>query len=311
MAVTLPVAPRPLPSAGRVWLRAIRPYAYPASVVPVAAGAGSAALAGSFSPLALVLTLVGCMALQTASNLVNEYYDWKQGADHEGSLGTGHVIQDGWLSPRRVLAAGIGTLLLGIVCGLILALQVGWPILALGLVGVVLAVGYTAPPLKLAYRGLGEIAVFFAFGPLMVLGGLLVHRPSGGVVTALAASLPVGLLVAAILHANNVRDLEDDRRVGKRTLATLLGHRGARQEYDVLLAGAYVSVVLAVALQLLPWPSLAAFASLPLALRVHRLVWRETEPRRLGPALPTTAALHLRFGLLLALGLFASLLLPR
>ena len=98
----------------------------------------------------------------------------------------------------------------------------GWPILLLGLIGVPLAYGYTAPPLKLAYRGLGELNVFVLMGPLMVLGGFLVHRAAGSRV-ALTASLPIGCLVAAILHANNLRDLDDDRALGKQTLATIVG----------------------------------------------------------------------------------------
>ena len=304
MAAASPPTVRPVPLA--VWLRAIRPYSFPASVVPVSAGGAAAALAGAFSPPIFLLTLLGCLALQAGSNLVNEYYDWRQGADHEGSLGPAHVIHLGWLSPRAVWWAAVASLALGSVIGFGLVAHAGWPILALGAAGVVLAWGYTAPPVKLAYRGLGELAVFIAFGPLMVLGSYLVHRPPSGapsLATALAASLPIGLLVAAILLANNVRDLDDDHRLGKRTLATLLGHTWARREFDLLVGGAYLGVLAVVLAGYLPWPALLAFASLPWAWRVRQLVARNLDPKVLTPAVKLTAAVHLRFGLLLALGM--------
>lgn len=308
---TVPALERPALLA--VWLRAIRVYSFPASVVPVAAGAATAALAGGFSLSAFLLALLGCVALQAGSNLVNEYFDWRQGADHEASLGPAHVIHLGWLAPNAVLAAALGSLALGSVVGLVLVAQVGWPILGLGLVGVLLAWGYTAPPFKLAYRGLGEIAVFLAFGPLMVAGSYLVHQPAAeapGLFTALAASVPIGLLVAAILHANNVRDLDDDRRLGKRTLATVFGHGGSRVEFDVLLGGAYGLVVLLVLVGWLPWPALLALASAPWAWRVRQLVARNFDPKVLLPAVKLTAAVHMRYGLLLAAGLALAVWLP-
>lgn len=292
----------PRPSSGRVWLRAIRPWSFAASVVPVAVGAGCAILAGQFSLPAFLLCMVGGVALQAGTNLVNDYYDWRQGADHTGSLGPSRVIQQGWLSPRAVLTGGIGFFAFAALCGFVLTALAGWPILLLGLVGVPLAYGYTAPPLKLAYRGLGELNVFFLMGPVMVLGGVLVHG-AAGVGTALAASVPVGFLVASILHANNIRDLDDDRRLGKRTVATLVGLGWAKREFGGLVFGAYAVLVGAVALRRLPWTALLALLSLPLALRAHRTVTEESEPTRLAPAVRQAARLHLYFGLLLALGL--------
>ena len=290
------------PGPARVWFQAIRPWSFAASVVPVAVGTGCAMLTGQFSPSAFLLCLVGGVALQAGTNLVNDYYDWRQGADHSGSLGPSRVIQQGWLSPREVLAGGVGFFGFAALCGLVLTGMAGWPILLLGLIGVPLAYGYTAPPLKLAYRGLGELNVFFLMGPVMVLGGVLVHG-TAGVRAALAASVPVGLLVASILHANNIRDLDDDRRLGKRTIATLVGLRWAKREFDALVFGAYAVLVGAVALRRLPLTALLPLLSLPLAVRAHRTVSEETEPTRLAPAVRQAATLHLYFGLLLTLGL--------
>ena len=290
------------PSAARVWFQAIRPWSFAASVVPVAVGAGCAVLVGQFSLPAFLLCMVGGVALQAGTNLVNDYYDWRQGADHSGSLGPSRVIQQGWLAPPAVLAGGIGIFVFAAVCGFVLTAMAGWPILLLGLIGVPLAYGYTAPPLKLAYRGLGELNVFFLMGPVMVLGGVLVHG-AAGVGAAFVASIPVGFLVASILHANNIRDLDDDRRLGKRTLATIVGLRWAKREFALLVFGAYAVLIGAVALRRLPRTALLALLSLPLALRAHRTVTDETEPKRLAPAVRQAAKLHLYFGLLLALGL--------
>src|SRR5829696_2383404 len=250
------------PSLPVVWYRATRPFSFTASIIPILVGSSCALLVGSFSPVAFLLCLGGAVALQAGTNLVNDYYDHQLGADHSGSLGPSRVIQEGWLAPRTVLAGGIAFFVIGGAAGFVLMGLAGWPILLLGLIGVPLAYGYTAPPLKLAYRGLGELNVFLLMGPLMVLGGFLVHR-AAGLSVALAASLPIGCVVAAILHANNVRDLDDDRALGKHTLATMVGPRWAKVELDVLLGGAFVALIGAVVARLLPWPALLALASLP------------------------------------------------
>ena len=149
----------------------------------------------------------------------------------------------------------------------------GWPILLLGLIGVPLAYGYTAPPLKLAYRGLGELNVFVLMGPMMVLGGFLVHRVAGMGV-ALTASVPIGCLVASILHANNLRDLDDDRALGKQTLATIVGPRWGKVEMLALLGGAYAALIAGVWLRVLPRPALLALLSPPAAVGVGKTVVR-------------------------------------
>lgn len=290
------------PGWPRVWYQATRPFSFTASIIPILVGGACAILAGSFSPVAFVVCLLGGMALQAGTNLANDYYDWRLGADHSGSLGPSRVIQQGWLSPKTILAGGIFFFVLGGLAGFALVGMAGWPILLLGLLGVPLAYGYTAPPLKLAYRGLGEVNVFLLMGPLMVLGGFLVHR-AVGLKLALAASIPIGCLVAAILHANNIRDLDDDRALGKHTLATLVGPRWAKVELDGLIWGAFVALVGGVVLRILPWPSLLALLSLPVALRTRRIVAEGTTPREIAPSVRQAARLHAQFGLLLAIGL--------
>jgi 1,4-dihydroxy-2-naphthoate octaprenyltransferase len=296
------------PSLPVIWYRATRPFSFTASIIPVLVGSACAIVAGGFSPVAFVVCLLGGVALQAGTNMVNDYYDWRLGADHSGSLGPSRVIQEGWLSPKTVLAGGITFFAIGAAAGFTLVGLAGWPILLLGLIGIPLAYGYTAPPLKLAYRGLGELNVFILMGPLMVLGGFLVHR-AVGLRIALTASLPIGCLVAAILHTNNIRDLDDDRALGKQTLATIVGPRWAKVEFDALVGGAYLGLIVAVWRRILPWPALLALCSLPIALQARRTVMEGDSPRALAPAVRQTAKLHAVFGVLLTTGLVSSALL--
>jgi 1,4-dihydroxy-2-naphthoate polyprenyltransferase len=288
-----------------IWYRATRPFSFTASIIPILVGSGCALVVGSFSPLAFLLCLAGGVALQAGTNMVNDYFDWRLGADHSGSLGPSRVIQEGWLSPRTVLIGGTGFFVLGGLAGFALVGLAGWPILLLGLIGIPLAYGYTAPPLKLAYRGLGELNVFVLMGPLMVLGGFLVHR-AAGLRIASVASLPIGCLVAAILHANNIRDLDDDRALGKQTLATIVGPTWAKVEFDALVGGAYLALIVAVWRRVLPIPALLALFSLPIALEARQTVMTGDSPRALAPAVRQTAKLHAVFGVLLASGLVIS-----
>jgi 1,4-dihydroxy-2-naphthoate octaprenyltransferase len=212
------------------------------------------------------------------------------------------VIQEGWLSPRAVLTGGVLFFVIGGAAGFVLMSTAGWPILLLGLIGVPLAYGYTAPPLKLAYRGLGELNVFVLMGPLMVLGGFLVHR-AAGLGVALTASLPIGCVVAAILHANNLRDLDDDRALGKKTLATIVGPTWAKWELGALIGGAYALLAAAVYWRVLPRTSLLALLSLPTAFKIGKTVVQGTTPLEVAPSVRQCARLHAEFGVLLALGI--------
>jgi 1,4-dihydroxy-2-naphthoate octaprenyltransferase len=166
---------------------------------------------------------------------------------------------------------------------------------------------YTAGPAALAYIGLGEITVFIFMGPIIVVGAYYVQAMRVGWDTVLA-SLPVGFLVAAILHANNLRDLESDRAIGKRTLATILGRARGNIEYYILVGGTYTVLLLTVLLNISPWYTLVTALTLPMAVALMRRVSVNTEPAALNPVLRKTAQLHVRFGLLLVSGWVIALL---
>lgn len=285
----------------RTWWWAARPFSFTAATVPVLLGTVVAAYDGHFNVLMFVLALVGSVLLQAGTNLINDYYDHVKGADTERSFGIGGMIQRGILSPRQVFAGGLVAFGVGSLIGLYIVSQTGVFILVLGVLSVLAGFFYTAGPAALAYIGLGEITVFIFMGPVIVVGAYYVQAGTVGWVTLLTA-LPVGFLVAAILHANNLRDLESDRAIGKRTLATILGRARANIEYYVLVGGAYVSLVVTVLAGIAPWQTLITFLTAPMAYGLMRRVAVNTEPAALNPVLRKTAQLHMRFGLLLVAG---------
>jgi 1,4-dihydroxy-2-naphthoate octaprenyltransferase len=291
----------------KVWWPTFRPWSYTAAVIPVALGTAKSAYHGVFNVWLFLLTLVGSIAIQAGTNLVNEYYDDIKGIDKVQVIGIGGAIQRGDLAARQVLAVGLACFALGSAIGLYLVSVTGPFIFWLGLLSVLTGYFYTAGPFALAYVGLGELAVFIFMGPVMVVGSYYVQMQTVTLPVVLA-SLPVGFLVAAILHANNLRDLDIDRAFGKRTLATLLGRAGARVEYYVLVGGTYVSLLLIVLLGFAPWWTLISLLTLPMAIRVMRIAGAETDPGALQPVLRLTGKLHMRFGLLLVGGWAAALL---
>lgn len=285
----------------RFWWAASRPFSFTASVIPVLVGTLLAA-EHHFSWWRALLALLGAVAIHAGTNLVNDYYDYKKGADGPDSLGPAGLIQQGRVAPRSVLIAGILAFAAGGGIGLALCATGNWELLWLGIASVLAGFLYTGAPVHLAYIGLGEITVFLFMGPVIVLGAYFVQVERWDW-EPLVASLPIGFLVTAILQANNLRDIESDRKTGKRTIATLIGRRWANREMYLLLAGAYVSLVVAAAVGAMPWPGLVALATAPLAIPIAKVVSAGGNPRRLNLALFKTAQLHMRFGALLAAGL--------
>ena len=283
------------------WWDAIRPWSYTAAIVPVLLGAAVAAHEVTINWLLLVLALVGSIAIQGGTNLMNDYYDYKKGTDTPAVKGTGGALLRGDMTPEQIFRAGIIAFALGSVIGLYLVYTTGPFIFWLGLCSVAVGYFYTAGPFALAYVGLGELAVFIFMGPVMVLGSYYLQQP----VIALPviwAALPVSFVVAAILHANNLRDIDTDIINHKRTLATMLGRSGARIEFYVLVGGAFVSVLVLIALGLAPWPTLISFAMAPLAWRLMRTAATEVAAEKLHPVLRGSAVLHMRFGMLYVIG---------
>ncbi len=286
------------PGAIAIWIQAIRAPSLSAAAIPVLLGVAVAARDGFFAGGRLVLALLGAIAIQAGTNLINDYYDHESGADSEQSLGPSLVIQRGLLTPKQVWRGGIVAFSIGAILGLILVYLCGWPILALGIPSVAAGYFYTARPVSLAYLALGELTVFIFMGPVIVTGAYFVmalHFSSA----ALWASIPLGFLVAGILHANNIRDIDTDNLHGKRTLATILGRTGANYELVALDIAAFATTMIAIVAHSIPWTAMLVFLTLPRALDQVRIVMRENEPRKLNLALMRSVQLHMEFGLLM------------
>ncbi len=285
----------------RTWWYAIRPWSYTAAIVPVLLGAAIAAQQATLNWWLLFLALLGSIAIQGGTNLMNDYYDYRKGTDTANVKGTGGALLRGELTPRQIFWAGVAAFAIGSGIGLYLVTVSGPFILWLGLASVAIGYFYTAGPFALAYVGLGEVAVFIFMGPVMVIGSYFLQIPTVAW-SAIWASLPVAFVVAAILHANNLRDIDTDRLNHKRTLASILGRNGARIEYYLLIGGTFVSQWVLVALGVAPWPTLVTALMLPLAWQLMQIAGRETDPALLHPVLRNTAVLHMRFGLLYVIG---------
>ncbi len=292
-------------SAVRIWVMAARVRTLPAAVAPVLVGTSLALGAGHFRPLAFVAALLGAVFIQVGTNLSNDYSDARRGADSEDRLGPVRVTAGGLVPPGQVLAATYATFGLAVLCGIYLVAVAGWELLAVGAASILAGVLYTGGPRPYGYEGLGEAFVFLFFGIVAVAGSYFVQVQKLPW-QAFVCAVPVGLLASAILVVNNVRDLESDRRAGKRTLAVRLGRERTRALYVAMLAGAFVTAPL-------PWAfgSMGAWLALPwlalpLAVRVARVVRTRTDGPALNGALARTGALQLLFCLLFSAGILAS-----
>lgn len=280
-----------------LWWKAVRPYAYPASIMPVAVGIAFAWSQG----IAIrwgwaILTLVGVVAAHTGGNLLNDIEDYRRGVDRSGTLGGNGLLVDGTLTSRTILGAALISFGVAGIVAIPLILHVGAELLWLVAPGLVAAAGYVLPPLGLKYRALGDITVFLAFGVGITVGSYSVQVGELSFAAAPVA-VPLGLLVAAILHVNNMRDALDDAAVDVQTLAARMGPDRAKLFYLLLVGGAYlVCALLVVAGVLLPG-ALLAVITLPLALSTMVSVWRSrVRDARLAEAVPRTAQLNLVFG---------------
>ena len=293
-------SPQGGPSGLKVWVLAARLPTLTAAIAPVAVGTGVAVHDGRFSLWPALAALLGALAIQIGANLANDVSDFRRGADTAERIGPPRVTQLGLLSQRQVLTAMWVTFAVATLAGVYLTAVAGWPVIAAGVGSILAAIAYTGGPWPFGYRGLGEVFTFVFFG-LVAVGGTYYVQAEILTFEVLAAAVPVGFTVSAILIVNNIRDIETDAVAGKRTLAVMLGRRLSRWQFSATLALAWI---VAVAL----WPigfgpqALLALLALPLAIGPLRAVLRSEDGPTLNTALRATARLHLAFGLLIAVG---------
>ena len=292
-----------------LWWRAVRPFAFPVSIVPPVLGGTVAVVENPdlpFGVLRFVLAGIGCMVAHTGANLLSDYYDYKARVDREGTFGSSGLLVEEIMRPEQIRRGGWIALFVagGIGAYFVVFTPNGLFLLWLILIGGAFGVFYTAGPVEFKYRALGDVAVFVSFGPAMVLGAYYVqaHHFSWGPVLY---ALPVGLLVDAILHSNNLRDIQNDKVVHIKTVPILIGERRAKIMYYGLVFGAYGLTLLLVGLDQFPLFTLLTLLSLPLAIKVVNMVRRKDAlpPEKFAMIDAATAQLHLTFGILMILGL--------
>jgi 1,4-dihydroxy-2-naphthoate polyprenyltransferase len=299
--------PTERPDPLRIWLMAARPRTLPAAVAPVLVGTALAATEGTFHVLRFVAAMLGALLIQVGTNLSNDYSDARRGADTEDRLGPVRVTAGGLVPPRQVLVATSVAFGLAVLVGVYLVVTAGWQLLLVGAASILAGVLYTGGPRPYGYEGLGDLFVFLFFGVVAVSGSYFAQT-SHMEWEALVLSVPVGLLAAALLMVNNTRDLETDRRAGKRTIAVRLGRTRARGIYAAEVYSAFVVAQIpwiAGADSVSPW-LLLVFLAVPLAAPIVRIVRSRTDGPSLNGALAKTGLLQLVFCVLLAAGILAS-----
>jgi len=287
----------------RVWWLGARPATLVAAIGPVLVGtAVGVREAGAVRWLPFLAALLAAVLIQIGTNYANDLFDYLKGADRPERVGPARITARGLVTVSQMrwavgLTFGAATLL-----GLYLVWIGGWPILAIGLASIAAGILYTAGPWPLGYIGLGDLFVFVFFGLVAVCGSAYLQS---GTVSGLAllAAIPVGFLITAILVVNNLRDIPTDRAAGKRTLAVRIGERATRWQYAALVLGAYVVPLVIVLAGWTGPATLLAWLSLPLAVRLVRLVLDGARGPALNPVLKRTGQLQLLFAALFAVGL--------
>ena len=283
------------------WVMAARPRTLWAAVAPVMVGSGLAVGDRAFRLDALLAALVCALAIQIAANFANDASDAHRGADPETRIGPTRVVAAGLLPVSRVWAGVAVTFAIAALCGLYIAAITSWGVLVVGVLALVATVTYTGGPSPYGYRGMGEVSVFVFFGLVATVGSRYAHD---GTMPAEAwwLAVPVGLTASAILVANNIRDIDTDSMVGKRTMAVILGRRRARAFFVTLVGGAFGLVIVGALLGMTPrWTALALLAA-PLAVPLIRTIRSASDGPALIRVLEGTARLHLFVGVGLAIG---------
>jgi 1,4-dihydroxy-2-naphthoate octaprenyltransferase len=284
----------------------MRPFSFTASLLPVSVGGAIALGQGRMHWALFLAALLGALGLHIGTNVINEIYDVRHGIDAITSPRMSMAILKGRITERDAFVVAWSGFILALLMGIFLLLQRGWPIVLLGLIGFIGGYFYTAPPFQYKYRALGLPLVFILMGPLMVAGAYYAVTGTFDP-NVLIVSLPVGLLVTAILHGNEWRDVAEDTRHGFTTFSAQVGRDAAHWVYVMLILGAYVAVGLAVMVGALPKLALLTLFSLPLVAWILRDAERGAEGHLRAIAMIDlmTARLHGAFGVLLLVGLVA------
>lgn len=285
-----------------------------ATLVPVLLGLAVAGREGYWNPWLAVLTVVGACAVHIGLNVANDFFDTLSGADDANVnptqfSGGSRVIQHGLMTVRQVGLLSISSYVIGGAIGLYLVVIRGSvELLAIGVAGMLLSVFYTAPPLRLVHRGLGEVTTALGFGPIMVLGAYVVQAEHLAWEPFLA-SIPVAILIALVLYVNEIPDRGADAVVGKRTLPVRFGREVITNGFLIAALAAFATVVALAVPGVIPRPTLIALLGLPLVFQIYRGIRSEySSPYTLMGVMGKNVQLHLVVGVLLFAGYVAAII---
>ena len=285
----------------RNWFLASRPWSFSMTAISISVGSALAAIDGPFNWWLFAIALISGVLMHAATNLLNDYHDVKNGVDTVEAATAQyrpHPLVNGELDATQVLWVSYALFTAAALLGLYLAITCGWMIFWIGLVGIIAGITYTAPPIKYKYMAIGELSVFLMWGPLMILGAYYVQRQAFDI-NALLISLPFGVLVALVLLANNIRDINHDRKRHIKTIATVLGHNSGLRLYFALLVIAYAAIIgLTLSGVLTRW-ALIIFLTLPIAAKLLQQMIKVLP----ADADAQTAKLDNAFGILLVVSL--------
>ncbi len=309
MNQAIPSVPNPTASSfrsrWRAWRQALRLPSFSATLSPVLIGTSLAWTMGNHHPLLSLLMVCAVIACQAGANLANDYFDHQHGVDTLDRPGSSRVIQQGLLNPAEVRRGMVISFTLATVVGCLIVAMTNWTIFILALACLAVAVFYTAGPKPLGYVALGELAVFLTLGPALVAGVVFALTGTAAAATFLIA-LPNACLVTAILHVNNMRDVDRDRGAGKRTVAMILGPWRSRRFYGGLLAIAFLMLILSAVVLPHFWPILCVLITVPRAIRLFREVDSARDEAAFNRGLRGGNRLLLEVGVLMSAGLIAS-----
>ena len=290
------------------WVMASRPRTLTAAVSPVLVGTALAIAERAFDPGAAIAALLAAIWIQIGTNMYNDVADYERGTDTQDRLGPMRVTQAGLLTPRQVRTGALLSFGFAAVAGLYLVFIAGWPVLVIGVGSILAGLAYTAGPNPLAYNGFGDLFVLIFFGFVAVCGTVYVQA---GYVPAAAwpAALGVGSTITALLVVNTVRDIETDRRSGRRTIPVVFGREAGVAEYGALLLASYVSVIILRLTGSENWLVLLPLLTIPMGFRLFQVL-RTEEGATLNKVLAGTARFVLIYGLLLSIGIILASLYP-
>jgi len=296
----------------KLWGLELRGAFFTATIVSVLLGTSIAwARDGAFNLGLFLLTLFGGLCLHAGTNVINDYFDYKSGNDEVNRefvrpfSGGSRMIQSGLMTPLEVLSEALLLYVLGVSVGLYLTWTIGPIVLLLGLVGLISGFFYVAPHVNWAGRGLGEVLIGLNFGMLLTAGSYYVQTQTLSL-EPLVASIPVSLLIAAVVYINEFPDYAADKAVGKNTLVVRLGRSKAAYGHAAIMLGSYAAIAVGVLIDLMPVYTLLGFATLPLALKALRYSFKHhSSSFEMVPANVLTIICHLLTGLLLSLGYLA------